>query len=397
MYYPIFGVQNHNLATAVAPNFQSVAATAADLWRTGEASVVHTVPTAMQLSNFYVECQNAPGIGQSMTYTIRKNGADTGLTLTFSGGSQRSGLINGPAVSFAAGDTISFSATPSAVANNPGIMWWSLLANGNAQNLFIGNHAGSFPSTSVTEYSSILSGGFSNWDTEVHLQAPVAAAGTFSDLCMNTDVAPGGSASYAFKVRKAATDTSLAATISAAALLASDHTHTVAVAAGDLVSLSSTPTGPPATPGNVNFSLAFTPTTPGDSIFSFSAASGNGSLTAVNNSLPFGQGFNWDNFVDENNDYVEFGPCVIKAFYVNLAVAPGAATSVAYTLRKNRVDTAATVSIANTNTSGNISTAVAVSQGDKMTFSSTPTGTIAASARLFGYCLHIQQAQGFYG
>lgn len=395
MYYSIIGIQNHNFGASGVANYQNIAATSADLWRSTEAAVVQTVPTAMQLTNFYLETQNAPGTGQSIVYMIHKNGADTGLTFTFTGASTRSGLCT-ETVSFAAGDTISFVATPTSVANNTGLMFWSFLAIGASQNIFVSNSAGNFPSTTVANYSSILGGGFGNWTaTEATVSNPMPAAGTLSNLCVNTDVAAGGANTYTFKVRKGGSDTTSVATLTGAALTASDNTHTVAVVAGDVVALSSTPSSP-AAPTNVSLSLAFTPTTAGDCVFGFSAGSGNGSNTVFNSAVPFGVGFNWDLLVNESNDYIQPGPCNLKSFYVNLDTAPGGSASWTFAIRKNRIDTALAVTVSAAATTGNTSSTVQLSQGDKLTMGSTPASTPTAAAKRFAYCLNFTQNHGFF-
>ena len=64
-----------------------------------EANVDSPAPVAATVSNFYVDVSAAPGGGNSLALTIRKNGADTSVTCTISGASATS--CNDTAHSFA--------------------------------------------------------------------------------------------------------------------------------------------------------------------------------------------------------------------------------------------------------------------------------------------------------
>jgi hypothetical protein len=80
----------------------------------------HGAATAsLVLSGMYVEMSVAPGSGKSRTFTLRKNGAGTSITVTISDAAL-SGNITGQSVSLAAGDTWSFecqaSGTPASAS-----------------------------------------------------------------------------------------------------------------------------------------------------------------------------------------------------------------------------------------------------------------------------------------
>jgi hypothetical protein len=78
---------------------------------TTEGNVDIPAPTASTLTNFYVELSAAPGVGNSVAVTVRKNGADTALTLTISGAAV-SGSDLTHSVSVAAGDLLDIKIVP---------------------------------------------------------------------------------------------------------------------------------------------------------------------------------------------------------------------------------------------------------------------------------------------
>src|SRR3990167_6321017 len=70
----------------------------------------------------------------------------------------------------------------------------------------------------------------------------------------------------------------------------------------------------------------------------------------------------------------------VKTFYVELRTAPGAVTTRTFTLRKNGSNQSLTVTISGTDTTGSdLSNSFTVVAGDRLTISSTVTGTPAAS------------------
>lgn len=66
------------------------------------------------LKNMYLTTHVAPGAGQSVVATLRKNGVATSITATISGGSATTASDTTNTVSVARGDLLSFSAVTSA-------------------------------------------------------------------------------------------------------------------------------------------------------------------------------------------------------------------------------------------------------------------------------------------
>lgn len=80
---------------------------------TASASEVQLrVSQIMVVKALSIRLANAPGVGNSITWTLRKNGVDTGITLAISD-ANTSGLFNTASVNFQAGDLLSISQVPS--------------------------------------------------------------------------------------------------------------------------------------------------------------------------------------------------------------------------------------------------------------------------------------------
>lgn len=80
-----------------------------------EANMSMPVPMAFTATRLYASVGTAPGVGQSFTYTLRKNGADT--TITFSiGGASTTGNDTAHTVAFLAGDLVDVKLVGSAGA-----------------------------------------------------------------------------------------------------------------------------------------------------------------------------------------------------------------------------------------------------------------------------------------
>ena len=117
----IGGAVSSNMSTS-SDNFQS-------LWgadsNATEANVEATMPLAGTLSDFYVRVSQAPGTGNSWTFTVRKNGADeAALQCPISGSSAVTCSDTAGTVSYAVGDRIAIRSDPDS-GPNAAIMHWT--------------------------------------------------------------------------------------------------------------------------------------------------------------------------------------------------------------------------------------------------------------------------------
>jgi hypothetical protein len=96
-------------------------------------------------------------------------------------------------------------------------------------------------------------------NTESTVQVPMPVAGNLSKFYVNLDGSPGTGNSYTFTVRKNGADQiDLQVVISGSATSGSDTSGSVSFAAGDLISIESTPASSPTDRG-ARWSATFTP------------------------------------------------------------------------------------------------------------------------------------------
>jgi hypothetical protein len=385
----IYGATTLNPSTS-ATNFNWIAATNLAAWNATEGNRDTVIPHALTLDQLRVVLTTAPGSGKSYAFTVMKNGAATALTCTVSGtATSAQDLAN--TVSFAAGDTISLRAVPSGTPTAPGGTSWSIRQD--AADLFavIGG-ASQNPSNTATQYNGLMStAGWNN--TESNVSSVVPTGGTFKNLHILASAAPGAGTDRAFTLMVNGAASALTCALGASGTTASDTTNTVAVSAGDVVSLRSSVTGTP-TAANVAWACSFDPTTDGESFLLYGDAD-TISSTSTEYEQPLGRGNNaWG--TTEANGNIILAATTIKALYALLSGSPGGSgKSYTFTLRKNAADTTATVAIANTSTANNTTgLSVAVADDDKVALKAEPGGIPTVRSARVGTLLYIAPAGG---
>lgn len=197
-------------------------------------------------------------------------------------------------------------------------------------------------------------------------QIYVPVAMTLSAMYLDCVTAPGAGKSYTYTIRKNGVDTTLTATVSDTNTTASVTGQAVVFAAGDLISLSSTPSGTPTSPGIVYGQVLV------NSASQPIAGYWYGSSVFSNNSTRYlapSGGFSntWSSSSTES-DISTAVPIAgtIKNLYVNrYSSAPSSGQSCSYTLMVNGVASALTLTISDTATTGSDTThSVSVNAGD---------------------------------
>jgi hypothetical protein len=381
MLTPLFGFTNGSPSTS-AVNYTSVVCCAGATPTSTESARLIVVPAAFTMKNLYVSVSAAPSGVAQYVYTIRKNQVNTALSVTISG-SNTSATDTVDSVSFAAGDTISLSMTPTGTPTAPASTTWNFLSDsgGTHFSLLLGAaHTTTGLSTSASSFATLpgASNSAASWSATEALQEFVCpTAGTINNLYVITDTAAGSAKSYAIALVKNGTASSLSATVTGTSTkTANDTTHSVSVAAGDTLSIIATPTSTP-TVGRYSWGFEFTPTNPGESITGF--GSGNApSVSATQYELPLSLGNNgWNS--TESSRQLSIGTCTVTALYALLGTAPGSGKSRSITLRQNAANTTATTTISNTNVSGNITgVGVGLAQTDLISLQASESGTPAA-------------------
>lgn len=229
----------------------------------------------------------------------------------------------------------------------------------------------------AARYSS-LSGAYNTdtgtWATAESLCSQVITTpGSLTELNIELSVAPGAGKSYAFVVMLNGSPTTLTTTISDANVSGSDMAHSVALVAGDVVSIRCTPTGTTAT-SIPQFSTKFTSTNPNEFLV---LGHGYQFNNTANSFLSVDAGGH-NNFFGSSNEVTakQVFPTAttFNNLYIKLSTAPGTGASWTFFVRKNGVNTGITVVISGASTTGNDTThSQAFAAGDTITLIATPS------------------------
>lgn len=198
-------------------------------------------------------------------------------------------------------------------------------------------------------------------------------------------VAPGAGKSFTYTVMLNGVATSLEVVIANTDTSGEDITNTVSIAAGDRISLRSTPSGTPLAGSGARWASEFTPTTANRAVSGTSTETTLGSSSSTY--LPIGSGGIGARGTTENTRNPVWNiNATITAFYVLLRTAPGAGKSCTLTIMKNGVaEASSTITISDTNTAGNVTgLTIAVAPGDTFSMRHTPTGTPPGSTITWG-------------
>jgi hypothetical protein len=204
---------------------------------------------------------------------------------------------------------------------------------------------------------------------------------------MGGGVGPGTSKSLTFTVRKNGSDTALKVVLTGTSQVdAQDLGNSFSVAAGDLISISSVPSGTPTVPSYVTFSMEYVGNTTAESLFVSGSGGNNLSNTAAEYFPISCVSTDAGNGTENLRSQIISAPGTIKNLYINLSAAPGSGKSRAFTLYVNGSATAVTQTISDTATTGNDTThTAAVVAGDTISILHTPTGTPATANAHWGF------------
>ncbi len=206
--------------------------------------------------------------------------------------------------------------------------------------------------------------------------------GVIDKLYYRVSVAPGAAASAKSRtltINKDGSDQTVTALIFETAVLGSDTSNSFSVAAGDKIAMAETIANTPANAIRV-FGFRFVPTTNGESVqlarysanplaaadrYTNAAGSANGSVTSEATSHSLAP--------------VAF---VAKKLYVDLATAPGGATTRTMFLRRGLASTALTKQLTSTTTADNDSVnTVSIAAGDLINQMMTSSASVASTAQ----------------
>ena len=297
------------------------------------------LPGGGMLQNFYVNC--SANLASKYTFTINVNGTNTGITVNPAGTGTTSDTTHTVLVN--QGDLVCIQAVEAsgAVDISGTLVQFAIefVAYGANQSLVLGGNcsAGGTISTTANTYASFQGVAGNSVGTDGPAET-IAAPGTLKNLYIHTS-ANVSTSNWTVTLDKATVPQALTATVSSGAD-AHDTTHTVAVAAGNSVTVAVIPGGSTATAqSNITWGFEFDPTTAGYSLGSYD-------ITPLPSAGTYYNGVSGSDFSTTETDTQNImpGAYTIRNLYGQLFV-PIASNYVSFTLRKNAADTALTCTV----------------------------------------------------
>lgn len=354
-------------------------------WDAVEADAVTPWAVAGTFTNAWFRRAAALAVGQTETFTLRKNGVDTALSVVIPAeGIEASSAVE---VTVAPGDTLSFRRTATGSPTSEAV-WMTVefqsgttTASGYATSVSAG-----VMNASSARYNALFRGD-SQWDpTDSHSTRNVCAvAGNVTDIYWQLEDAPGLGTSYTFAIIKnGVTQDGTGGTPDTRVTIADTATtgnvnFTLAVVVGDAVSVSCTPTGTPAT-SNAQYAVAFTASSAGLSQFCGRTSSLLNTASAAYNYISWEGGSQaWSATESDRLVYAGISAFRIGSPIVALSGAPSAGRSYTFAGRKNQADGGPTLTISDTSTSGTGTGSMDLTSGDSLGIACTPSGTPTAT------------------
>lgn len=206
----------------------------------------NVAPTAGNITACYVKLSTTPVSGNTVTYTLVINGADSAATFSIANPAT-TGSWSGT-VALAAGDIFYWKSVATATSGNPS-GWigteFTPTTDGESMQLLS-------PSTAINasgnNYLPLSSGIGTGSTTETsRANRNNTTAWTLKNLYVNLNTAPGGAASYTATVRSNAANTSITTTVTGSSTTGNDTTHTGTATSGGLLTINFVGASTPAT------------------------------------------------------------------------------------------------------------------------------------------------------
>lgn len=340
----LFGGNQGNSPSAASTTHNPIQGSAA--WVTPGGAYDVLFSPAGTLGTLRVAVSAAPGAGNSLQFVVLQNGVASALSVTISD-AETSGSDTINTLTITPGDRISLRCIPTSSPTVSGVVWSSAFTGDVAnQSVLAGGTAGNLISNGGVEFGMLALADVAT-AAEVDHEQLIPTPGTIRNLYVRTSATPlAVGSSYTFVVRRNGVDTTLLCVVTQATNLCNDLANSFTVAAGDVISIESTPAaGPRAV--TVAWGCTFVADTDDES-------------------LVFGQGIGLDDTDTEftplaKNDDAAWTTtersvmgqvCTLKRFHMRLRTAPGAGNSFAFTMRVNAGSGNQTITISNTDLTG---------------------------------------------
>lgn len=358
---------------------------------TSEATQTRNVmPVAGNLSRFFINCTAGPGVGITRTFILRKNGVDTGVSVTLTGTGTGAGINTGSdlvnSVSYVAGDIFTILNSASATTESSGATRWAVQSDNSSNISMVLSGTAVNLTAAATNYVPIQGRGIDG--TATNEQGVVPTDGTFKNAYVLLSGSPGSTKNYVATLYKNGSPTALVVTVSGAVnTTGNDTSNTVSVVAGDILYWSiDVDSG--ATTRVLAISMEFDPTIDGESIHVYSSNVATTNSAVRYNAIASPNAASYQS--SEINRQVLTLAAVWKKLYVVQVTASGGSASYQYQLSLETVSGNPSVTLTGATTTGNDTTnTVTATDGQKVVMKLTPTSTPSATVVSWGIVSYI--------
>jgi hypothetical protein len=340
-------------------------------WQTVETNEFQIVAAPGTYSGFRVNLTAAPGVGKSRTFTLRKNGSDTALTVTVSDNAT-TGSISTP-LAVVAGDLVTVTTIPT---NTPAAASasWSLDFQGSQPNVSQLLSNCTIAATAIVYLP--VQGQLASSASAPGNETLVSVNGVISNLTVRLD-SPLASGTRTFTLRKNGVNTGLSVSFSSGQQQLSDNVNSVTVAPGDRIVIAA---GGSSVAAVVSSGLLFTATTDGEATHSCGTPN-SPSTSATNFAVVGGVAANSWTAVESDVQAV-VNAVTLRRLDVRLTNSPGTGKSWTFNVHVNGSNVGLQTVISDANTTGTISLDVPVAAGALLSLQVVPSGTPASTGRI---------------
>lgn len=205
-------------------------------WQSDETYANAVVPTAGKFKYLFVKAGSSPGSGNSFTFTLRVNGADSSLSVVLS--DLETLVYAFGDVSVAAGDLVCLKSSPASSPTTSDMNWVLGFEPTNyGETIMLPNSVSGVVTASSGRFLSMSGDTQGDTTNEFDASLVMPISGTFTGMRGYQINSPGAGNSRIYTLRKNGVNTSMTFTIADSATTGSTSSNSFTVAAGDKVSL----------------------------------------------------------------------------------------------------------------------------------------------------------------